>query len=315
MARWRSLCVDFTAMASPCRVLVDGQDEARLRRAVRAAVAEVQRIEAKYSRYRPQSVISRLNAAAGQGPQAVDEETAGLLNFAAQLWQLSDGLFDITSGVLRRAWDFRQARVPTQAALDALLPLVGWGQVDWSPQAARVQLPQAGMELDLGGFGKEYAADRAAAVLQAHGVTHALVNLGGDLYALGPRGLPECAGAPWRVDIQHPRPPASDPHATLAQRALHQGGLATSGDYERFFEHQGQRYCHILHPHTGWPVSHWQSITVLAPTTTSAGALCTIAMLKGADAPEWLNAQQATWLAVRHDGQVLSSAPAAAPGG
>lgn len=313
MRPWTALSFDFTAMASPCSLQLDGQDEGVMRRAAAAAIAEVQRIEHKFSRYRADSVISRINRAAGGDAVGVDDETRDLLDFSESLWALSGGLFDITSGVLRRAWDFKNAVVPEQAALDDLLTRVGWQQV--TRIGNQVRLTQPGMELDFGGFGKEYAADRAAAVLLSHGITHALVNLGGDLHALGERGLPELQGAPWQIEIQHPRPDAATPEQSLAVLALARGGLATSGDYERFFIHEGTRYCHVLNPHTGWPVAHWQSVSVLAANTTTAGALSTIAMLKGADAPAWLASQGVRYLAVQHDGQVLRSSTAApAPG-
>lgn len=299
-------------MASPCHIVAEAQDEALLHTAVDAAVAEVKRIETAYSRYRPDSIISRINHAAGREAVVVDAELWGLLQFADRLWRLSDGLFDITSGVLRRVWDFRAPvpGVPSAADIAAVLPLVGWAKVQCQPcaaptpeAAATVYLPHAGMELDIGGFGKEYAVDRAAAVLAAHGLRHALVNLGGDLYALGTRGLPEVAGQPWQVGIAHPRPNAIA--SSAATIPLQQGALTTSGDYERFFEHQGQRYCHILHPHTGWPVQHWQSISVLAHTASASGALSTIAMLKGETTLTWLASQQVRYLAIRHDGRIF----------
>lgn len=305
MGRWQSLSVGFAAMASPCEILLDGQDEAALRAAAQDAIAEVRRIEHRYSRYRADSIVARINAAAGTGERvALDAEAASLIRFCADLWQASDGLFDITSGVLRRAWDFRAARLPGPGEVEALLPLVGWQQVDWSGQSdeAWIALPRAGMEIDLGGIGKEYAADRAALRLQAHGVRHALVNLGGDLHALGPRGLPECAGAPWQIDIEHPRPETGGP-TVLARLPLSQGGLATSGDYERFFIHEGRRYCHVLDPRSGWPVRGWQSVSVIAANTTVAGALATVAMLKEGAAARWLQAQQVRWLGVDAAGQ------------
>ena len=308
MSRWRTLRCDFTAMASPCSLQMDGQDERVMRRAAQEAMAEVQRIEKKFSRYTEGSLISRINQAAGQASVEVDAETSGLLDFAHSLWMQSDGLFDITSGVLRHAWDFKKAQLPDPALLQSLLNRVGWQQVERSGN--RVRLAQAGMALDFGGFGKEYAADRAAAVLLKHGIQQALVNLGGDLHALGARGLPELNGASWQIEIQHPRQQALQPTTPLAQLALARGGLATSGDYERFFIHEGQRYCHVLNPRTGWPVTHWQSVSVLATNTTAAGALATIAMLKGADAVAWLNTQGVRYLAVQQDGQVLRS-PAA----
>lgn len=285
---------DFRAMASPCSIQIDpidGQDEATVRHAAQQAIAEVQRIENKYSRYRSDSITYLINKAAGQYPVSVDEETAGLLAFAHNLWELSDGLFDITSGVLRKAWDFRAQRLPEQGVLDVLLPLVGWGKVKRT--AETIYLPQSGMELDLGGFGKEYAADRAMMVLHSLGFRQGLVNLGGDLHALGERH--------WDIAIQHPR--KND--APLAVLSLQQGGLATSGDYERFFIHQGKRYCHVLNPFTGWPVAHWQSVTVLAVNATSAGALSTIAMLKEEKATAWLQAQGVRFLAVQQNGAMV----------
>ena len=189
--------------------------------------------------------------------------------------------------------------------LQSALGKVGWGKVERS--GANVRLTQPGMELDFGGFGKEYAADRAAAVLHSHGIAHALVNLGGDLHALGARALPELQDTAWQIEIQHPRPDTASGKSSLAVLALQQGGLATSGDYERFFIQDGKRYCHVLNPRTGWPVTHWQSVSVLASNTTTAGALTTIAMLKGAEAVDWLAAQRVRYLAVRHDGQLHSS--------
>ncbi len=156
------------------------------------------------------------------------------------------------------------------------------------------------MEIDFGGFGKEYAADRAATLLQERGVRHGLVNLGGDIRLVGPR----LGGNPWMLAIQDPR--LSD--RLLAELPVRGGALATSGDYERFFERDGVRYCHVLDPRTGWPVSHWRSVSVIAPACLAAGALTTVAMLKGADALDFLQAQNVAFLAVDaqgclHEGQ------------
>ncbi|MES2952534.1 MAG: FAD:protein FMN transferase [Pseudomonadota bacterium] len=312
MSRWRSLHFEFSAMASPCSLQMDGQDEPGMRKAAAAAIAEVQRIEKKYSRYTEDSIVSRINRAAGEDAVDLDAETSGLLDFAHSLWELSGGLFDITSGVLRRAWDFKAGKLPETGGLQEVLGKVGWQHVERQGTQVRLALP--GMELDFGGFGKEYAVDRAAALLHQHGVHHALVNLGGDLHALGERGLPDIQGAPWSVHIQHPRMKATSGGETaLAVLPLARGGLATSGDYERFFIADGTRYCHVLDPRTGWPVTHWQSVTVLATNTTTAGALTTIAMLKGSDAIAWLQAQGVRYLAVQHDGTVLAQGASGAP--
>ncbi len=302
MSHWRTLQFHFSAMASPCLLQVDGRNERAMRSAAAKAIAEVHRIEQKYSRYTPNSVISRINQAAGETMVDIDPETVGLLDYADRLWALSDGLFDATSGVLRKAWDFKRAAKPGPGVLDRLLPLVGWQHVE--RKGSRVRLPMHGMELDVGGFGKEYAADRAALTLQQCGFEHALVNLGGDLNALGPRGLPECEGAPWTIEIQHPRPERPDAGTSLAHIPLERGGLATSGDYERFFIVDEQRYCHVLDPRTGWPVNSVQSVSVLAANTSAAGAMTTIAMLKQRDAIAWLNTQHVDYLLVDSDARI-----------
>jgi FAD:protein FMN transferase len=286
---------EFTAMATTCTLRLAGVREQAARSLAQRAIDEARRIEHKYSRYRPDSLLSRINQAAGSGTAIeVDDETAWLLDFAAQLHTQSDGLFDITSGSLRRAWDFKARRKPAPDELAAVLPCVGWQHVQWRDR--RIALPVAGMEIDFGGFGKEYAADRVATLLAQAGVDSGLVNFGGDLRVLGPQ--PD--GTPWSLGITHPRQAG----AVVASIELTHGALATSGDYERFFELEGRRYCHILDPHTGWPVNRWQSVSVVAPVCLAAGALTTIAMLKEDHAHEFLRQQGAGFLTVDRDGQV-----------
>lgn len=273
----------FTAMASPCEVLVEGGDDARTRALGAVVEREVARIEAKYSRYRADSVLSRINAAAGS-PMTVDDETADLLDFAARCHELSGGAFDVTSGVLRRAWRFDGSdRVPSQAAIESLLPLVGWEKVRWRrPEIALAP----GMELDLGGLGKEYAADRAAGLARgSDDRSGVLVNLGGDLVVAVPRR----DGAPWRVGIERPDAGGG---ATQHVLELSRGALCTSGDARRFVLKDGVRYGHILDPRTGWPAPDApRSATVAAPSCTEAGLLATLSMLAGAGAESFLGAQ------------------------
>ena len=284
----------FRAMASAHELLLWSDDEALAASAAQAAVADVQRIEAKYSRYLDDSVTSRINRAAGGAPVAIDAETAALLSYADECHRLSGGRFDITSGVLRRAWDFRRSppRLPDSATLAAAIALIGWNRVEWDVRTIR--LAQAGMEIDFGGIGKEYAADRAATVCAEHGIASGLVNLGGDVRALGPQ--PD--GTPWRVGIRHPRREG----AAIATVLLASGAVATSGDYERFFEFEGKRYCHILDPRTGQSVAHWQSVSVVAPLCVVAGSCATIAMLLGREAETFLGEQDLRYLAVDADG-------------
>ena len=294
----------FVAMASANEVQVCTPDPVVAHRACMLAEREVARIEAKFSRYRDDSIVTRINRSAGGPPVAVDEETAALLAYADACWQQSDGLFDITSGILRRAWNFRGGALPGAEQVAQWLPHVGWQRVRRSPAAVALE---AGMEIDFGGIGKEYAADRAAAAAQAAGAHSGLVNLGGDVRVIGPR--PD--GQPWRVGIAHPRRPGT----MLAQIALQEGGLASSGDYERFIEIDGRRYCHILDPRTGWPVATApQSVSVVAPVCTAAGSCATIAMLKAGDASAFLRTTTLPYLLVDATGGVSGSlgAPAAA---
>ena len=269
----------FVAMACACEVLIETDSESSARR-IAAAVADCAwRIERKFSRYRNDSVVSRINLAQGK-PIEVDQETARLIDFASTLHSLSEGRFDITSGVLRRIWKFDGgSQIPTQQAIDELLPLIGWNKVEWERPVLRMP---AGMEIDFGGIGKEYAVDAAVelATLIAPELS-CLVNFGGDVAVNRQRQ----DGEPWRVGVEAVR--RAGTAAGLIE--LRRGGLATSGDTRRFVLRGGDRYSHILDARTGWPVRDApHSITVAANTCTQAGTLTTLAMLQGARARSYL---------------------------
>ena len=287
----------FRAMAAENEVHVHAS-EPESWRAAAMAIEEVLRIEEKYSRFRADSIVSRINAAAGGEPVALDPETRSLLAYADACYRESGGLFDATSGVLRRAWRFDRAELPDAHALDEAVRLIGWDRVEWDEH--RVRLPVPGMELDFGGFGKEYAVDRAALQLREAGVASGLVNLAGDVAILGSQ--PD--GSPWRVGIRHPRK-AGEVIATLP---IHSGGLATSGDYERFIEVDGERHCHILDPRTGRSARGFQSVTVHAPTALVAGSATTIAMLKGREEGlAWLRELGFAHFCVLEDGTIVDA--------
>ncbi len=289
----------FKAMGGPCELQTGAATPEQAGAAFAAAEREVRRIESRYSRYLADSVVSRLNAQAGGEWLACDEETLHLLDVAQRLHEDSGGLFDATSGILRRAWRFDGSlEAPDEDTLAPLLALVDWSGVQRRGQ--EVRLAQAGMELDFGGFGKEYAVDRVAALWQQAGLRHGLVNLAGDIRVWG--GRPD--GDPWQLGIQHPR----RPDTLLASLPLGTGALATSGDYERYFiDAAGTRHCHILHPSTGRAAHHWQSVSVVAPLALIAGGLSTAAMLMGAEALAWLRGQSVDFLAVDAYGTLHSS--------
>jgi len=272
----------FTAMASPCEVLVDTDDRSEARALFRTARAEAERIERKFSRYLTDNIVHRINHSAGR-PVRVDEETALLLGYATTCWEMSDGMFDITSGVLRRVWKFDGSdRVPASAQVQEVLRFVGWHRVTWVDSTLTMPV---GMEIDLGGVGKEYAVDRAAMLLAAQTRKAFLVNFGGDLYASGARRGDRL----WAVGVDDPK--RTGEGASYRIDFAH-GGLATSGDARRFLEWNGKRLGHILNPRTGWPVENPpRSVTVLARTCIEAGTLSTLAYLQGPRANDFLQPQ------------------------
>ncbi|MGZ0079075.1 FAD:protein FMN transferase [Methylomonas sp. YC3] len=266
-------------MGTQCEIQLIATEHKQAKRIADIVTADVQRLEGLYSRYKPDSLLSSINQVAAMGGRiTVDEETAGLLNYAATCHQQSDGLFDITSGILRQAWRFESGQLPDEQQINTLLKKVGWDKLRW--QAPLLEFPLAGMELDFGGIVKEYAVDRAAGIARNAGARHGFINLGGDIKLIGPR--PD--GTAWRVGIHHPRQ-----RQTLASTlALHNGAVASSGDYERCIIVNGQRYGHILNPQTGWPVRHLASVSVVGEFCVVAGSASTIAMLKEEQGPSWL---------------------------
>lgn len=283
----------FKAMGSPCEFQLYAQSKAHANEAIHAAHDEVRRLESKYSRYLDDSVTTSINSGAGSSSAVqVDEETAKLLDYAAVAHEQSDGLFDITSGILRKAWNFREPRLPEQSLIDALLPYVGWSKVEWCN--SKIYLPHEEMEIDFGGYVKEYAVDTVAGVLYEHEIRHGVVDLGGDLKVVGPH--PD--GNAWKVGIRHPRSPEN----AIATVSLSEGAIASSGDYERFIEVEGKRYAHVLDPRTGWPVSGLAGVSVLSQQCLLAGTSTTIAILKGMEAGlAWLDALQIPYLAIDTD--------------
>ncbi len=269
----------FNAMGSPCEIKLYAKTRSRAEHMAGRVIAEIARLEARYSRYRPDSLLSDINRVAAAGAQiAVDEETASLLNYVATCYLESDGLFDITSGVLRHVWKFREGQLPAPADIEALLSRVGWHRLRWNPPV--LEFPEPGLELDFGGAVKEYAVDRVAALCWEAEIRHGLINLGGDIKIIGPH--PD--GRPWAIGIQHPRKPGQ----FIQTLHLRHGAMASSGDYERCIVMDGVRYGHVLNPRTGWPVSHLASVSVVADLCVVAGSASTIAMLKEAEGPAWL---------------------------
>jgi FAD:protein FMN transferase len=274
------IAVRFRAMASPCELLLPAADRDQAMTLGRVVAEEAWRVERKFSRYRDDSIIAWIHRNRGI-KITVDGETAGLIDFASECYELSHGLFDITSGIFRRAWRFDGSdRVPEPAAVRRLLPHVGFDKVKW--RRPYLTLPM-GMEIDFGGIGKEYAVDRAYELLFRHRSTPFLINFGGDL-----RANHRPARGAWQIGIE--RPDIDGRAARMLE--LESGALATSGDSHRFLLKDGVRYGHILNPRTGWPIADApRSVTVAASSCTEAGLLATLALLQGAQAQEFLEQQ------------------------
>lgn len=274
---WRGC---FSAMASPCEVLMEVDSEKLAAQVLDAVASEAARIEAKFSRYRDDNIIHTINTAAGKTVE-VDDETARLIDFADQLFQMSDGLFDITSGVLRQLWRFDGSdRIPDKSAVNTMLDQVGWQKVEWKDNQIRLD---RGMEIDLGGIGKEYAVDRCIQQVSELTDQSVLVNFGGDLASSCQRR----DGKFWSVGRL-----ITGKDQAVAMFQLVKGAIATSGDANRYLLKNGIRYSHVLNPKTGWPIADApHTVSVAAKTCTEAGMFSTLAMLQGSQANEFLRLQ------------------------
>ncbi|MGO9673169.1 MAG: FAD:protein FMN transferase [Methylocella sp.] len=293
-----ALWFEFFAMGSPCSLWLYADDDDNARQAAEAAVGEVRRIERAYSRYLRDSLLSEINRVAMAGGDiSVDPETALLIDHAFCAHAVSDGVFDITSGRMREIWNDEIKTIPRDCDIASRLAYIGLEKVAWRRPRLSFSIP--GMELDLGGIAKEYAADRAAAVCASAGSRHGLINLGGDISIIGPH--PD--GSPWRIGICDPFGRGE----AIATLFVAEGGLATSGDYERYFEVEGRRFSHLIDPRTGWPAPGLPSVTVAAPSCLAAGTTSTIAILKGEAGPQWLRATGAAHLYVEETGELGGS--------
>lgn len=298
----------FSAMGSPCTLRFYHYNDIQARGMFQSAVDEVKRLEDKYSRYLDESLLTQINKDAGLQATSIDTETYSLLAYAEQAYQISDGLFDLTTGVLRKIWDFKSAQIPSQQAIDEQLCFVDWRFVEWNQNS--IFLPKKGMELDFGGLVKEYAADAVATLLKKFDIDHAVIDLGGDIHVIGP----DINGNPWEIGIRDPHYKKSKhKHSNrkrqqaLAYIPLSSGGLASSGDYERNFIVNGKKYSHILNPQTGWPALGLSAVSICSEQTILAGTIATIAMLKQEQGITWLKELEVPFVAMDNKDKTYKS--------
>lgn len=275
------------AMGTYARVVVEGQGAERV---IAGVMPTLDRLTKALDRFDPESDVGRLNARAGEGEVAVGEATARIMADALRIARLTGGAFDPTIGPLVDLWGFvnptgeqdspSQGTVQGQAppdpgAIEAALDRVGYQGLRVDPTSGTAALERPGMVLDLGGIAKGAAVDILAEQLREAGARRAFIDLGGNLYALGRKA----DGSPWRVGIQHPRQSG----AVIAVVEAVDRAISTSGDYQRYFIHQGTRYSHLLDPSTGYPARELASVTVLAPSGAEADGLSTALFILGAE--------------------------------
>lgn len=262
-------------MGTSLRIVILTEDEAGARAAIAVAVAEMRRIEDLMTDWDPASQLESINRNAGLEPVRVADELLALLEQSIELSELTRGKFDVTYAGAGRLWDFRASppALPDPEALRAGAARVGYERLVVDREAGTAFLRDEGMRIGLGAIAKGYAVDRAVRLIEERGFEDFAVNAGGDLAARGRKSDSEL----WWVALRHPRRPGEN----LAILPLSNTSAVTSGDYERFFELDGRRYCHIIDPDTGWPASGCQSVTVLAPRTYWADALATGAFVLG----------------------------------
>lgn len=279
----------FHAMGCPCELRFYARSRQNAEQIANSCIQEAKRFEQKYSRYRADSVTTCINQSAGKTPVTIDEETRAILHYAGVCYEQSEGLFDITSGVLRRVWNRERRFLPLETEIQECLGLIGWTKVEITADTA--YLPIQGMELDFGGVVKEYAADTLSILARSHSIEHGLVNLGGDIAIIGP----QVDDKPWSIGIVHP----IEVETPIAVIRLWHGALATSGGYERYFDIGGKQFSHLINPKTGWPVDSLLSVSVAADKAVVAGSISSIALLRGtSDGLAWLKSSGSAYLAV-----------------
>jgi thiamine biosynthesis lipoprotein len=253
--------------------------ERAIERAIEAAFGEIRRLEGLMTTWRPESEVSRINAAAGQGAVPVGPEVRQVIRRALEFSRRSGGAFDISFYALRGLWKFDEdltPALPDPRLLAERRRLIDWRQIHVDDKQGTVRLGRPGMAINLGGIGKGFAVDAAAAVLRKMGYKDHIVQAGGDLLLSGTKG-----GQPWMAGVRDPRGPADDYFAVCP---VVDHAFSTAGDYERSFILDGKRYHHIIDPRTGYPATRARSVTIYARDATTADGLDDAVLILGAAA-------------------------------
>lgn len=273
-----AVSVDTILMGSSFSFTAVANEEKKAQKAVDDAVAQVAQLEALISSWRSDSETSIINRYAGQRPVKVSLELYQLIGRCKRISKLSNGYFDISFAGLNGLWSFSgdQVTIPDQREIDGKLALVNYQNIEMNPDDTTVFLTQKGMRIGFGAIGKGLAANKAKKVMQDQGIQSGVVNAGGDLIAWGTK--PD--GSSWNVGIQDP----DNKNGVLMWIPAINQAIVTSGNYEKYIDLNGKRYCHIIDPKTGWPVLNMRSVTVICADAELADALSTTTFVLGAEA-------------------------------
>ena len=266
--------VAFRALGTGCSIQFRCEEEKKSLLFLADALGWLGAFEAKFSRFRPDSLVSKINHAAGQSWVKIDQEMNEMLDLAENMFRLTEGVLDASMLPLIQVWDWKKAhtQLPASRAIEEARGLTGWNKVE--RRADAVFLPSKGMGIDFGGFGKEYAVDQLIKIAQQHGIVDALVDLGRDIVGIGGNGMHPF----WHVGIQD----GIHQDQYIGGLAVSNFAVCASGDYARRFVHQGITYGHIVDPRTGWPVRNGlHAVTVTAPTCLMAGVYATCIFVMG----------------------------------
>ncbi len=278
--------------------------------AIDSAIDEIKRVTQVFSEWEPNSEISSVNQAAGEKAVPVSPEVFRLISEALRISELSSGKFDITFKSAGKLWDFRKKTIPEAAELKRAAASINYQHVVLDEEKQTVFLTKAGTQIGLGGIAKGYAIDRAVQVIRNAGFEVFYINAGGDLYASSGASIKDNAknsAKRWKVGIQHP----DNTDSLIAVLPVANGAVATSGDYERYFEKNGIRYHHIIDPDTGYPANQSRSVTVLTSRAYLADALATAVFVLGPETGVTLieNMPEAEVLIIDKGGEIVSTLP------
>ncbi len=263
---------DEAIMGTAIRVELWADDRATGEAAIAAVMAEMHRIDRAMSPYKDDSELSRINRDAARQAVPVSDEMFALLERACAFSARSGGAFDITFAAVGFLYDYREGRAPSAQQLEQARAAIGWRNLQLDAATRTVRFARDGVKIDLGGFAKGYAVDNGAAILRRFGIAHGIVTAGGDSHIVGDR-----RGRPWAIGVRDPRREG----ALVAVLPLENTALSTSGDYERYFERDGERFHHVIDPQTGKSPSHVRSVTVIAQDGLSTEALSKCVFVMG----------------------------------